>query len=489
MNHFTVLRSIRVGISCAVICAAMCGTAVAGAVQDGVDSSPPDASNPNANNTPSAPTAPVTVQPVTRDNDIRARIERILEATGEYSNTVVSVKQGVVFLQGQAKSDHLKQWAGETAGKVQDVVAVFNGLEVLPPSPWDFSSTIIGLQDLWRGVLGSLPVVLFGLLTLCLTWIASMFATHVLQRFMRKGVTSPLLRDVLARFGGFLVLLIGIYIILQVAGLARLALTVLGGTGLLGLGIGIAFRDITENLLSSIFLSVQRPFRTGDLVDVAGTLGYVEQLNSRNTVLMTLDGNLVQIPNATVYKSILRNYSSNPNRREDFVVGIGYEALVPDAQDIAMKVLSEHPAVLNDPEPWVLVDNFGKATVDLRVYFWLDGSKHSWLKVKSSVMRLVKRAFQESGISIPDEGREVKFLNELEIRWHGRPTVPKEFAREQRIEVGPEAAVASQAETAAIATAAEGGLQSEAINIEEQARLSRPAEETNLLSPESEKAD
>jgi hypothetical protein len=76
---------------------------------------------------------------------------------------------------------------------------------------------------------------------------------------------------------------------------------------------------------------------------------------------------------------------------------------------IARKVLMDHPAVLNDPEPSVLADSLGRATINLRVYFWLNGREHSWLKVRSSVIRLVKLAFQQRGISMPDEAREVVF--------------------------------------------------------------------------------
>ena len=154
---------------------------------------------------------------------------------------------------------------------------------------------------------------------------------------------------------------------------------------------------------------MQRPFETGDLVEVSGVTGYVQQLNMRTTILMTLDGNLVQIPNASVYKSNLRNFTTNSNRREDFVVGIGYDDAINEAQEIARKVLADHPAVLNDPEPSVLADSLGRSTVNLRVYFWLNGREHSWLKVRSSVIRLVKLAFQKHGISMPDEAREVVF--------------------------------------------------------------------------------
>ena len=68
-----------------------------------------------------------------------------------------------------------------------------------------------------------------------------------------------------------------------------------------------------------------------------------------------------------------------------------------------MRLLAEHPAVLADPEPLVLVENLGNATVDLQIYFWIDGSQYSWPKVRSSVIRLVKRAFQDAHISMPDK--------------------------------------------------------------------------------------
>ena len=277
---------------------------------------------------------------------------------------------------------------------------------------------------------------------------------------------------------GVLVFLFGIYIVLRVSGLTQLALTVVGGTGLIGLAVGIAFRDITENFLASIFLSMQRPFETGDLVEVTGVTGYVQQLNVRTTILMTLDGNLVQIPNASVYKSNLRNFTTNANRREDFVVGIGYDDSINEAQEIARQVLADHPAVLNDPEPSVLADSLGQATVNLRVYFWLNGREHSWLKVRSSVIRLVKLAFQQHGISMPDEAREVVFPQ-------GIPVTMLDGKPEETHDVGPVKRLPAQPphdELDAASTKAEGGLSSEAGVIKEQARQVQPLNDgENLL--------
>ncbi len=270
-------------------------------------------------------------------------------------------------------------------------------------------------------------------------------------------------------------MLAGLYLVLRIAGLTQLALTVVGGTGLIGLVLGIAFRDITENFLASLFLSLQQPFREGDLVEVANVTGYVQRLTSRTTVLMTLDGNQVQVPNSTVFKSTIRNFTSNPNRRDDFIVGIGYDDSIPFAQEIALNVLAEHPAVLNEPEPWVLVEHLGPATVNLRVYFWLDGGRHSWLKVKSSVIRLVKRAFQDSGISMPDEAREVTFPHGVPVRM---------IEGESAAEPADSALAKPPAKPETVATKAEAGLQSEAVEIKEQARRSwTPGE--NLLTPSS----
>jgi small-conductance mechanosensitive channel len=183
---------------------------------------------------------------------------------------------------------------------------------------------------------------------------------------------------------------------------------------------------------------------------------------------MTLDGNHVQIPNATVYKNTIRNYSTNPNRRVDFGVGIGYDDAIPAAQELALKVLADHPAVLKEPEPWVLVEDLGASTVNLRIYFWLDTNKHSMLKAKSSLIRLIKGAFQEAKISMPDEAREVTFPNGVPVRLL-EPTTEREV---KPAAPAPEAA----------ATTAEGGLTSEEGEIKEQARQSRtPEEGENLL--------
>lgn len=417
----------------------------------------------------------VEVEPVAKDDQIRLRISNILKTTSWFSEPKVTVQEGIVFLKGTTENDESKQWAGDLAKNTEGVVAVVNQIEVVPTTVWDFEPTFQILNDLTRRFLRLLPLIVVALVVIVISWILAKLTVYLLRRGPLGRSLSHLLREVMARAGGMLVMLVGLYLVLRIAGLTQLALTLVGGTGLIGLVLGIAFRDITENFLASVFLSLQQPFREGDLVEVAGVTGFVQRLTSRTTVLMTLDGNQVQVPNSTVFKSTIRNFTSNPNRREDFMVGIGYDDSITLAQEVALKVLADHPAILDEPEPLVLVENLGASTVNLRVYFWLDGTLHSWAKVKSSVIRHVKRAFQQSGISLPDEAREVTFPNGVPVRM-----IESQGAAEPAKPVLKKPAT----EPETVATKAEASLQSEAGEIKEQARKSwTPGE--NLLTPSS----
>ena len=132
----------------------------------------------------------------------------------------------------------------------------------------------------------------------------------------------------------------------------------------------------------------------------------------------------------------------------------------------------DHPAVLNDPEPSVLADSLGRSTVNLRIYFWLDGREHSWLKVRSSVIRLVKGAFQKQGISMPDEAREVVFPQGVPVTMLDEKAADADGAMPtKRLP-----AESPHKELDVVSTKAEAGLYSEAVVLEEQARQAHTIE-------------
>ena len=410
----------------------------------------------------------VEVEPTTEDTDIATRLTRILEATGWFEDPEVRVDEGVVFLNGRVADNQHKEWAGRLAGNTKDVVAVVNRIEVVEPSMWDLSPAWSELRRLAAAAVREIPLVILGLLLLAATWWATKWSVRSASALFDRRFDSQLLRDVAARVVAVPVFLFGLYLVLRISGLSRLAMTVVGGTGVLAIVIGFAFRDIAENFLASVFISIQRPFGRGDLIEVAGYKGYVQSVNTRSTLLMTLEGNHVQIPNATIFKDTITNFTANPNARLDFAVGIGYDDSIATAQSVALAVMHEHPAVINDPEPLVLVESLGAATVNLRIFVWVDISRYSQAKVRSSVIRLTKRAFEQAGISMPDEAREVVFPSGVPVSMVDSESHRRPEPREQ-----PPPAT-DEDET--LAHSAEGDLASEADEIEQQARRSRAPE-------------
>ncbi|MGB3225412.1 MAG: mechanosensitive ion channel family protein [Desulforhopalus sp.] len=414
----------------------------------------------------------IKVNPSSNDEDIYQRLAKILKATGWFSDIIIHVEEGVVFLDGYTNSNDHRKWASELAGKVTDVVAVVNRIKIVERSPWDISPAVNELSIIWKEVLQRLPRLGLGLLLLVFVVLAAKLTTRGFRLLLDQRL-NPLLRDVAARVSSILVFLLGFYLALQVAGLSGLSATVLGGTGIAGLIAGIAFRDLLENYLASILISIRNPFMIGDLIEIMEHIGIVEKVTTRGTVLMNLDGNHVQIPNALVYKSVIRNYTANPKRREMFEIGIGFDNDASSAQKIAMQVLNTHPAVLKEPETQVLVDRLGSATVSLRVYFWYDGSVYNGLKVKSSLIRLIKTTFEKEAISMPDEAREVIFPDGVPIR-RLEASSHKTLKEQERVSStlpGDEAV-----------TQAEGRLESEEFQLRVQARTTRiPEEGANLL--------
>lgn len=415
----------------------------------------------------------VDVDPVAEDESIATRLTRILEATGWFEEPEVRVDEGVVFLTGRVDSEPHKEWATRLANNTQDVVAVVNRCEVVERSIWDMTPAWNELRALGKETVQTSPLIAVGLLLLIATWFLAKWSVLGAGVFLGRRLKNQLLRTVAARAVAVPVFLLGLYLVLRISGLTRLAVTVLGGTGLVGLVIGFAFRDIAENFLASILISMQHPFASGDLIEVAGHKGFVQSVNTRSTLLMTLEGNYVQIPNATIYKEAIVNFTANSNIRMDFTIGVGYEDSISRAQSVAMSVLHDHPAVIDDPEPLVLVEALGAATINLRIYFWVDTVRYSQLKVRSAIIRLTKRAFDEAGISMPDEAREVVFPHGVPIRTLSEEQVAMvdQTRRQQRAD-----------DDASPAHSAEGDLSSEADEIEQQARQSRtPEAGQNLL--------
>ncbi len=413
--------------------------------------------------------SPVAVEAPTSDARLQRRLDRILDSIDVFGQVSLAVREGVVTLTGRVEKETQKEWVGALAAKTEGTTAVLNRIEVLEPPIWNWQPAWDELRQLWREFVAATPRLGAGLLFLALfTLVAWRLASWIARPFERR-VDSELLRSVVRKSVLLVMWLVGFYVFLRVSGLTQIALTVVGGTGVLGVVLGFAFRDIAENFLASVLISMQKPFRYGDVIQVDDKLGVVQRVTPRGTILMDFDGNYIQIANAHVYKSTIKNFTANPNVRGNFAVGIGYDAALADTQRIVLDTVQAHEAVLADPKPQVLVDDLGSSSVQLTTWFWVDGSTHSLQKVRSAVMRRVLHALQQAGVSMPDDAREIVFPD-------GVPLVREASGVDGEVP-RPSTRRAAPGTPAPQATEAEADLLPEEHAIAEQARNSRPPEE------------
>lgn len=156
-------------------------------------------------------------------------------------------------------------------------------------------------------------------------------------------------------------------------------------------------------------LSLRQPFRANDHVVIEGQEGRVIHLTSRATVLMTLDGNHLRIPNAIVFKAVILNYTRNPQRRFDFDLGVDANDEPLEAMALGLATLNAQPFVLADPEASAVIQEVGDSNIVLRFYGWIDQRQTDFLKGRSLCIQAVKAALEDGGFSLPEPIYRLRF--------------------------------------------------------------------------------
>ena len=215
-------------------------------------------------------------------------------------------------------------------------------------------------NDALMRLLERIPLLILALLVLLIANWTSRFVGNRLH-LVKLRSQNPYMSGLLRMIVRTVIILIGILIALDLIGLTSVVGAVLGSAGVVGLVLGFAFRDIAENYIAGIMLSLRRPFAPGDWVDVDGHEGRVVSLSSRATILMTLQGNHLRLPNALVFKAVIVNYTRNPKRRVQFRTEIDASESISQAQDVAIAAMRQVEGVLDDPPPRVLVREYGAA--------------------------------------------------------------------------------------------------------------------------------
>lgn len=259
-----------------------------------------------------------------QDEQIAARLRGIYSGVEGLAGVEVEVSQGVVRLTGTALTGKQRDRAEDIAGRLQGVVAVNSNVEAEASVERRTAPMITEAREFLRYLWNRLPLFLLGIGAVLAFWSVGWLLLRTLRPF-RHFAPNAFIETLLEQVVRIVFVLAGLIVAMNILGATALLTSILGAAGVLGLAIGFAVRDTIENYIASILLSLRQPFAPGDFVKIEENEGHVVRLNSRATMLMTLDGNEVRIPNATVYKTIIINYTRMPERRFEFDVGIGAE--------------------------------------------------------------------------------------------------------------------------------------------------------------------
>ena len=351
------------------------------------------------------PTSALVAQEIGRtareDARIASQVAARLSSQEALADVATEVNGGVVTLTGTVHEETDRERAESLAASVEGVVAVEQRVDIDASLRERLGPALEQVQDKLVRLVTALPLLLVAAGTvLVFIWFGRWLAKRL--HLLRLGSRNPYLDSLLRRGVRLAMLLVGLLVALDLLGATALVGAVLGSAGVLGIMLGFAFRDMAENHLAGVLLSLRRPFEPGDHIVVDGHEGKVVALNSRATILMTLDGNHLRLPNAMVFKGVLLNYTRNPMRRLQFTLGIGTGEDLNAARRLGTSTLQGIPGIASGPEPQATIQSVGESSVLIDFFAWLDQREVDFLKTRSEAIRRVKCAIEDEGMDMPE---------------------------------------------------------------------------------------
>ena len=232
-----------------------------------------------------------------------------------------------------------------------------------------------------------------------------------IRRHLKDKVDKSLL-TLIIKIVNYAIVIIAVVSALPYLGMNLSGLMVAGG--ITGLVIGFASQKIVSNLISGVFLMIERPIKIGQQINVDGVAGFVEDIHIFSTIIRTYDGVDVRVPNEKVFTSNIINFVANVARRFEYVVGIRYSDDAERAIEIINKIIDDHPLALKNPSPQAFVDNLGDNAVNIFVRIW--GPATEWYGIKMELLWKIKKTLEANGMEIAFPQRTLWFANGLDVK-------------------------------------------------------------------------
>lgn len=176
------------------------------------------------------------------------------------------------------------------------------------------------------------------------------------------------------------------------------------------IGVGLALQTFFQDIISGVFILLDQSVHVGDLIEIEGKVGRVEEIKLRTTRAVTIDNKVLIIPNHLYLSNSLYNWTQNgTNTREHISVGVAYGSDVQLVKKILLQIANDHESIMKHPAPLVLFTNFGDSALEFKLIFTLNDSFIGSIP-KSDLRFEVDRLFRENSISIPFPQRDIHII-------------------------------------------------------------------------------
>ena len=238
-------------------------------------------------------------------------------------------------------------------------------------------------------------------------WFSSRTKHFLFNRFLVNSGLDRSLQYAIAQLVSNLVLIVGIFIVLENTGIHLGALTVFAGA--VGVGVGFGLQNITSNFISGLVILAERPITIGDRVEVAGVIGQVQKINARSTVMVTNDNIATIVPNTKFIDSPVTNWTyGDPRVRFRLPVGVAYGSDVEKVRDTLVAAARANSQALSDPAPSVFFVGFGESSLNFELVVWTDEMSHRPRRFRSDLNFAIEKNLREAGIEIPFPQRDLR---------------------------------------------------------------------------------
>jgi len=243
-------------------------------------------------------------------------------------------------------------------------------------------------------------------LLIAVFWISSRTKRFLFNRFLAKSGLDRSLQYAIAQIVSNIVLIIGIFIVLDNAGIHLGALTVFAGA--VGVGVGFGLQNIASNFISGLVILAERPITVGDRVEVAGIAGQVQHIRARSTVIVTNDNITMIVPNTKFIDSPVTNWTyGDPRVRFRLPVGVAYGSDVNKVREALLAAASENANTLKDPAPSVFLEKFGENSIDFELIVWSSEMSYRPRRYRSDLNFAMEQKLREAGIEIAFPQRDL----------------------------------------------------------------------------------